>query len=384
MAKRDYYEVLGLERSADEKAIKSAFRKQAMKYHPDKNPGDKEAEAKFKEVNEAYEILSNPEKKARYDQFGHAGVDPSAAGPAGGPGFEGFDPFSGFGDIFSEFFGGAAAGGGFGGGGGSYRRVRPGDDVDVEVKLSFMEAVKGTSKEFTFYRLDNCPTCDGTGAKPGTTSSTCSTCQGSGQVRYSQRTLFGEAVSVAECSTCHGTGQVPNEPCETCKGKGKVRRKKTLKVNVPAGVDTGNVLTVQEEGDIGEPGAPKGDVRVHFRVEPHKTFRREGPHIHQDVHVTFPQATLGDEVELETLDGKIKFKIAPGTQSGTVRKITGGGITNLHGYGKGDHFIRIIVDTPTKFTDKQRDLLIELSKTMGDADAKDNRTFFDKVKDVIS
>lgn len=384
MAKRDYYEVLGLERSADEKAIKSAFRKQAMKYHPDKNPGDKEAEAKFKEVNEAYEILSNPEKKARYDQFGHAGVDPSAAGPAGGPGFEGFDPFSGFGDIFSEFFGGAAAGGGFGGGGGSYRRVRPGDDVDVEVKLSFMEAVKGTSKEFTFYRLDNCPTCDGTGAKPGTTSSTCSTCQGSGQVRYSQRTLFGEAVSVAECSTCHGTGQVPNEPCETCKGKGKVRRKKTLKVNVPAGVDTGNVLTVQGEGDIGEPGAPKGDVRVHFRVEPHKTFRREGPHIHQDVHVTFPQATLGDEVELDTLDGKIKFKIAPGTQSGTVRKITGGGITNLHGYGKGDHFIRIIVDTPTKFTDKQRDLLIELSKTMGDADAKDNRTFFDKVKDVIS
>ncbi|HHT20656.1 MAG TPA: molecular chaperone DnaJ [Tissierellia bacterium] len=383
MAKRDYYEVLGLERSADEKAIKSAFRKQAMKYHPDKNPGDKEAEAKFKEVNEAYEILSHPEKKARYDQFGHAGVDPSAAGPTG-PGFEGFDPFSGFGDIFSEFFGGAQAGGGFTGGGGSYRRVRPGADVDVEVKLSFMEAVKGTSKEFTFYRLDTCPTCDGSGAKPGTSTATCSTCQGSGQVRYSQRTLFGEAVSVAECSTCHGSGQVPQEPCETCNGKGKVRRKKTLKVNVPAGVDTGNVLTVQGEGDIGEPGAPKGDVRVHFRVEPHKTFRREGPHIHQEVHVTFPQATLGDEVELETLDGRIKFKIAPGTQSGTVRKITGGGITNLHGYGKGDHYITIIVDTPTKFTEKQRDLLIELSKTMGDADAKDNRTFFDKVKDVIS
>lgn len=381
MAKRDYYEVLGLDRSADEKAIKSAFRKQAMKYHPDKNPGDKQAEANFKEVNEAYEVLSNPEKKARYDQFGHAGVDPAAAGGAGGAGFEGFDPFSGFGDIFSEFFGGGAAGG-FSGG--AYQRVRPGADVDVEVKLTFMEAVKGTAKEFSFYRLDNCPTCDGSGAKPGTGTSTCTTCQGSGQVRYAQRSLFGEHISVAECSTCHGTGQIPDTPCETCKGKGKVRRKKTLKINVPAGVDTGNVLTVQGEGDIGEPGAPKGDVRVHFRVERHKTFRREGPHIYQDVHINFPQATLGDEVELDTLDGKIKFKIPAGTQSGTVRKITGGGIPNLHGYGKGDHFINIIVDTPTKFTDKQRDLLIELAKTMGDHDAKDNRSFFDKVKDAIS
>lgn len=382
MAKRDYYEVLGLDRSADEKSIKSAYRKQAMKYHPDKNPGDKEAEAKFKEINEAYEVLSSPEKKSRYDQFGHAGVDPSAAGPGGGPGFEGFDPFSGFGDIFSEFFGGSAAGGGYGGRG--FQRARPGDDVDVEVKLTFMEAVNGTTKEFAIYHLDNCPTCNGSGAKPGTGTSTCSTCQGSGQVRYSQRSLFGEHISVAECSTCHGSGKIPDEPCETCKGKGKVRRKKTLKVNVPAGVDTGNILTVQGEGDIGETGAPRGDVRVHFKVEPHKTFRREGPHIYQDVHISFPQATLGDEVELETLEGKIKFKIPAGTQSQTVRKITGGGITNLHGYGKGDHFINIIVDTPTKFTEKQRDLLIELAKTMGDPDAKDNRSFFDRVKDAIS
>lgn len=381
MAKRDYYEVLGLDRSADEKAIKSAFRKQAMKYHPDKNPGDKEAEAKFKEVNEAYEVLSTPEKKSRYDQFGHAGVDPSAAGPGAGPGFEGFDPFSGFGDIFNEFFGGA---GGRAGGGGGYARVRPGSDVDVEVRLSFMEAVKGTSKEFSFHRLEFCPKCDGSGGEPGTKTNTCPTCQGSGQVRYSQRTLFGESISVAECNTCHGTGQVPEEACDTCKGKGKVKKKKTLKINVPAGVDTGNVLTVQGEGDIGDRGAPKGDVRVHFRVTPDKTFRREGPNIYQDVHVNFPQATLGDEVEVETLDGKIKFKIAAGTQSGTTRKITGGGITNLHGYGKGDHFIRVVVDTPTKFTDKQRELLIELAKTMGDPDAKDNRSFFEKVKDVIS
>lgn len=378
MAKRDYYEVLGVDRSADEKAIKSAFRKLAMKYHPDKNPGDKEAEAKFKEVNEAYEVLSTPEKKSRYDQFGHAGVDPSAAGPSGGPGFEGFDPFSGFGDIFNEFFGGASRSGG------GYSRVRPGSDVEVEVKLSFMEAVKGTSKDISFHRLEFCPKCDGSGAEPNTKTNTCPTCQGSGQVRYSQRTLFGESISVAECNTCHGSGQVPEQPCDTCKGKGKVKKKKTLTINVPAGVDTGNVLTVQGEGDIGDRGAPKGDVRVHFRVLADKTFRREGPHIFQDVHVNFPQATLGDEVEVETLDGKIKFKVAPGTQSGTTRKITGGGIQDLHGYGKGDHYIRIIVDTPTKFTEKQKDLLIELAKSMGDADAKDHRSFFDKVKDVIS
>ena len=381
MAKRDYYEVLGLDRSADEKAIKSAFRKQAMKFHPDKNPGDKEAESRFKEINEAYEVLSTPEKKARYDQFGHAGVDPSAAGPGAGPGFEGFDPFSGFGDIFSEFFGGS---GGARYSSGGFQRVRPGDDVDVEVRLSFIEAVKGTAKEFSIHRLEFCPKCDGTGAEPGSSSSTCPTCQGKGQVRYSQRTLFGESISVAECSTCQGTGTVPDNICEVCKGKRKVKKKKTLKINVPAGVDTGNILTVQGEGDIGEKGAPKGDVRVHFRVEADKVFRREGPDIYQDVHITFPQATLGDEVEVSTLEGKINFKIPPGTQSHTTRKITGGGITNLHGYGKGDHFIRIIVDTPTKFTDKQRDLLIQLAKTMGDSDAKDNRSFFDKVKDVIS
>lgn len=379
MAKRDYYEVLGVERSADEKAIKNAFRKLAMKYHPDKNPGDKEAEAKFKEVNEAYEVLSDSTKKSRYDQFGHTGVDPSAA--AGGQGFEGFDPFGGFGgfgDIFGEFFGGAR-----GNTQGRRTRVRPGDDIEVELSISFMEAVKGVSKDITFQRLEECPKCHGTGAEPGTELDSCASCKGSGQIRFAQRSLFGETISVQQCPTCHGTGKVPQKACETCKGKTKVRKKKTLKVNVPAGVDTGNVLTISGEGDVGDQGAPKGDVHVHFRVGAHKVFRREGNHIYQSVHVTFPQAALGDDVEVETLDGRIKFKVAPGTQSGTTTKITGGGMNSVHGYGKGDHFITVIVDTPTKFNERQKELLIELSKSMGDSDAKDKRSFFDKVKDAI-
>lgn len=383
MQKRDYYDVLGVDKSADEKEIKKAFRKLAVKYHPDKNPDDKEAEQKFKEANEAYEILSNPEKKKLYDQFGHAGVDPSA-GAGGFGGFGGFEGgaggFGGFEDIFEQFFGGQA--GYSSQGRRSY--ARRGGDVQVEIQLSFGEAVHGTKKQISFYRLDECPTCHGSGAEENSAMKSCTQCQGTGEVRYVQRSLFGEQVTVQECPECRGKGEIPETPCHTCKGKTKVRKKKNLEVNVPSGVDDGDVLPIRGEGDIGEKGGPRGDVLIHFRVKRDQTFRREGLDVHQEIHISFTQATLGDEVEVKTLDGKIKLKIEPGTQSHTIKKITGGGIDNVRGFGKGDHYITIIVDVPKKLTEKQKNALEAFSREMGESSPKGAKGFFEKVKDAIS
>ena len=385
MQKRDYYEVLGVDKGADEQAIKKAFRKLAVKYHPDKNPDDKEAEQKFKEANEAYEVLSNPEKRKLYDQFGHAGVDPNAAAGGGFGGFGGFEGgaggFGGFEDIFEQFFGGQAS---YSSGGRRGPRVRRGSDVQVELELSFNEAVKGTTKKISFYRLDECPTCKGSGAEKDSKMNTCQKCQGSGEVRYVQRSLFGEQVTVEQCPDCQGKGETPETKCHTCKGKTKVRKKKTIDVTVPAGVDHGDVLPVRGEGDIGEKGGPRGDVLIHFRVKKDDTFVREGLDIHQEVHISFTQAALGDEVTVKTLDGKIKLKVAPGTQSHTVKRITGGGIDNVRGYGKGDHFITIIVDVPKKLTEKQKHALESFSKEMGETTPKCAKGFFEKVKDAIS
>jgi molecular chaperone DnaJ len=379
MSKRDYYEILGVERGADDQAIKSAYRKLAMKYHPDKNPGNKEAEATFKEINEAYEILSDSEKRQRYDQYGHAGVDPNASAGYGGDygGFGGFEDVS---DIFSSFFGG----GNFGGfSQGAARGPMRGDDVATDVHLNFREAFTGTSKEVSFYRLETCPTCHGSGAAEGSSVSSCSTCQGTGQIREVQAGLFGQSVHVRTCPECHGTGEKPDKACPTCKGKGKVRKKRTIRVKIPAGVDTGHVMTLSGEGDIGEKGGPQGDLLLRIFVASDSVFKRQGLDVFQDVKISFTQAALGDEIQIEGLEGKIKLKVDPGTQSGTVRRISGGGFPNVRGYGKGDHYVTFIVTIPRNLNESQKDALRKFASSMGEIEAKENKGFFDKVKDAI-
>jgi molecular chaperone DnaJ len=376
--KKDYYELLGVSKSADEAELKRAYRKLAMQYHPDKNPDNKEAESKFKEINEAYEVLSDSEKRRLYDQFGHAGVNQNAGSGFGGfngGDFGGFD----FGDIFSEMFGG-----GFGSS--SQRRrsgPRKGADIRVDVTLSFEEAAFGVEKEIEFLRNDDCPTCNGTGAAPGKDVKTCSKCGGSGEIRFSQRTLFGESVSVRECDNCNGTGKIPEEVCSTCKGRTKIRKKHKVKINIPAGVDTGNLMTVRSEGNQGEKGGPRGDVQVAIKVNSHKYFERDGNDVIYELHISYATATLGSEIVVPTLEGKVKYKIEPGTQTNTVFRLKGKGIPVLQGYGKGDQYVKIIVDVPTKLTEKQKVALKAFAKEMGeDTDSKKN--IFDKMKDALS
>lgn len=376
MSKRDYYEVLGVERGADDQAIKSAYRKLAMKYHPDKNPGDKEAEASFKEINEAYEILSDSEKRQRYDQFGHAGVDPNAsAGYGDFGGFGGFDDVS---DIFSSFFGGGFSGFGQSASPGPRR----GGDVSADVHLSFQEAYTGASKEVSFYRLEDCTTCHGSGAAEGSSVSTCSTCGGSGQVRQVQPGIFGQSVHISTCPTCHGKGERPDEACPTCKGKGKVRKRRTIRVKIPAGVDNGHIMTLSGEGDIGELGGPKGDLLLRIFVQRDQVFTRDGLDVFQEIPISFSQAVLGDEIEIQGLEGKIKLKIDPGSQPGSTRRISGGGFPNVRGYGKGDHYIKLRVDIPKNLNNAQKNALKKFAEAMGE-ELKENKGFFGKVKDAI-
>ncbi len=376
MSKRDYYEVLGVERGADDQAIKSAYRKLAMKYHPDKNPGDKEAEASFKEINEAYEILSDSEKRQRYDQFGHAGVDPNAsAGYGDFGGFGGFDDVS---DIFSSFFGGGFSGFGQSASPGPRR----GGDVSADVHLSFQEAYTGASKEVSFYRLEDCTTCHGSGAAEGSSVSTCSTCGGSGQVRQVQPGIFGQSVHISTCPTCHGKGERPDEACPTCKGKGKVRKRRTIRVKIPAGVDNGHIMTLSGEGDIGELGGPKGDLLLRIFVQRDQVFTRDGLDVFQEIPISFSQAVLGDEIEIQGLEGKIKLKIDPGSQPGSTRRISGGGFPNVRGYGKGDHYIKLRVDIPKNLNNAQKNALKNFAEAMGE-ELKENKGFFGKVKDAI-
>ncbi|NLY72156.1 MAG: molecular chaperone DnaJ [Tissierellia bacterium] len=381
MSKRDYYEILGVDRGADDKTLKSAYRKLAMKYHPDKNPGDKEAEATFKEINEAYEILSDEEKRRRYDQFGHAGVDPNAS--AGGYGdFGGFGGFEDVSDIFSSFFGG----GGFSGFGQSGSAgPRRGNDVQADVHLSFKEAYSGASKEVSFYRLEDCPTCSGTGAAQGSSVSTCDTCGGTGQIREVEHGLFGQSIRVRTCPTCKGRGEKPDEPCPTCKGKGKVRKRRTIRVNIPAGVDNGHVMTLSGEGDIGEQGGPKGDLLLRIFVSTDSRFKRQGLDVFQEVSLSFTQATLGDELEIDGLDGKIKLRVEAGSQPGTVRRISGGGFPNVRGYGKGDHYVTLNVEVPKNLNHEQKEALKAFAGSMGEkaTKEKENKGFFGKVKDAI-
>lgn len=378
MSKRDFYEVLGVDKSADDTMLKKAYRKLAMKYHPDRNPDDKEAEAKFKEANEAYEVLSDPKKKQMYDQFGHAGVDPNFGGSGGGQ----YSGFGGFEDIFSEIFGN---GGGFGGfSSQSANRPKKGQNIKIQLNLNFEEAVFGVEKEMEYLRTENCQTCGGTGAKPGTKTHTCSKCKGEGVLQFRQRSLFGEQITSRPCDQCNGSGKTHEENCDTCKGHGIVKKKKRTKVTVPAGVDEGQVLTMQQEGNLGTKGGPRGDVYVVMRVKPHDIFTREGNDIICEMPITFAQAALGDELIVPTLDGKVKYTIKEGTQTGTVFRLKNKGVPVLNGYGRGDQYVKVNIETPTRLNEQQKKELREFAASMGEDAHGRQKSFFDKVKDLFS
>ncbi len=356
MAKRDYYEVLGVERNASETEIKKAYRKLARQYHPDVNPGDKTAEEKFKEINEAYEVLSDPEKRARYDQFGHAGTDPNGFGGFGG--FGGAGDFAGFGDIFDMFFGGA--------GQRTNRGPQVGSDLRLDLVLTFEEAAFGVEKDIELPRLENCPTCEGTGAKPGTRPATCPKCQGTGQVRYTQKTMLGHFQTIKTCPECGGEGKVITTPCPQCHGKGKVRRTRKLHIKIPAGVDTGSRIRLAGEGEAGLRGGPPGDLYVYIEVKPHEIFERHGDDIYLEMPITFVQAALGDEIKVPTLEGKATLRIPEGTQTGTIFRLRGQGIPHLKGSGRGDQHVKVVVVTPTKLSEDQKKLLREFAKVSGE------------------
>lgn len=375
MSKRDYYEILGIDKNATDADIKKAYRKLAKQYHPDLNPGDKEAEQKFKEVNEAYEILSDQQKRSNYDQFGHAGNDPNGFGGFGSGGFGGT---GGFEDIFDMFFGG----GGFGG---STRRKGPqkGADLRVDIELKFEEAAFGKEEDIEITRMEDCHTCSGTGAKPGTKVKTCDKCNGAGQVQYTQNTPLGRFVNVKTCDKCNGEGKTIETPCNTCHGTGKEQKVRTIHINIPAGVDNGSVLPLRGEGEPGDKGGRRGDLYVYIHVKPHPIFTREGNNIYCEVPITFAQAALGVELSVPTLDGKVKYNIAEGTQTGTVFRLKGKGVPNVRGYGRGDQYVKIKVEVPKKLNKEQKDLLQKFAEISGQEVHEQNKGFFDKVKDVF-
>ena len=396
MSKRDYYELLGVQKNADENELKKAYRKLAMQYHPDRNPDDKEAEAKFKEINEAYEVLSDSEKRRLYDQFGHAGVNQNMGS---GGGYSGYEGFGGFEDIINEMFGG---GFGFGGSGARRNGPKKGKDIRVDLTLEFEEAAFGKHTTIEYFRTEECDVCHGHGNAPGSSKKTCTACNGAGEIRYSQRSLFGESISVKACPTCKGKGETFEQPCTQCKGHGIIKKRYTKEVDLPAGVFHGAQLQIKGEGDLGQNGGPRGDVLVVIRVKPHKHFTRDNNDIYYDLWVSYAQAVLGAEVMVPTLDGKAKFTIPEGTPSGKQFKLKGKGIPVLNGYGRGDQYVKVNVEIPTNLNKKQKELLeaFEQERTGKkvpqpelDTDSKvnnkskkgkDDKNFFDKMKDVLS
>lgn len=381
--KRDYYEVLGVSKNASDDEIKKAYRKTAKKYHPDLNPDNPEAEAKFKECNEAYEVLSDSQKKARYDQFGFAGVDPNygagQGGGFGGGGF-GFDGDIDLGDIFSSFFGGG--GGGFGGfGSRNPNAPQKGRDIQSTITITFEEAAKGCKKSVDVSRIEDCSQCHGTGAAEGTSPTVCPDCQGRGVVNIQQRTAFGVMSTQRPCTRCGGKGKIIEKPCTKCNGKGKVRKKTKVDINIPAGIDNRQVVNVRGYGDTGLNGGPSGDLRVAVNVKPHKDFERDGFDLWYDKHVSIAQASLGAELRVPTLDGDVKYNMPAGTQPMEVFKLKGKGIQRLNSVGRGDLFVRIIVDIPKNLTHEQKELLKQFDATY--TPPKNNSSkegFFDKFK----
>lgn len=380
--KRDYYEVLGVDKSVSEDELKKAYRKAAKKYHPDLNPGDAAAEKSFKEVNEAYEVLSDKEKRARYDQFGHAGVDPNFNAGGGNPfggGFGGFGDFGDLGDILGSMFGG-----GFGGG---TRRnpnaPRRGADTAANVIISFEEAAKGCKKTVKVTKIENCSDCDGTGAKKGTSPKTCPNCHGSGYVTRTQRTPFGAMQSQSPCEQCRGTGKIIDNPCPTCAGKGRIRHTINTDVEIPAGIDDGQIINVRGGGDAGTNGGPSGDLRINVTVRPHPIFERSGFDVFCEVPITYAQAALGAEIVVPTIDGKVKFTIHEGTQPGEEFRLRGKGIQRLNYSGRGDEYVKITVEVPKNLSKKQKEALKEFDKLTEDGNYKKSRTFAEKLKDLF-
>ncbi|MEM7077961.1 MAG: molecular chaperone DnaJ [Pseudomonadota bacterium] len=369
MSKRDYYEVLGVGRDASEGDLKKAYRRLAMKYHPDRNPDDEAAEEKFKEASEAYEILADDEKRGAYDRFGHAGVDPSQGG-GGGFNFEG-----NFGDIFGDVFGDIFGGGRGGGRGGPAR----GSDLRYNMSLDLEKAVKGDTVEIRIPVLANCEECGGEGSAPGSSPSTCPDCQGQGQIRVSQ----GFFSLQQTCPRCRGQGRIITDPCRSCGGAGRTEKRKTLSVKIPGGVDTGDRIRLTGEGEAGPHGGPPGDLYVQIEVSDHPIFVREGRHLYCEVPISFPDAALGGELEVPTLDGRVKLKIPPETQTGKVFRLRGKGVTQVRGGGVGDLLCKVVVETPVKLTDAQKGLLEELKASFGGSDkhSPKEKSWLDGVKE---
>lgn len=377
--KRDYYEVLGVPKDASADDIKKAYRKGAMKYHPDRNPGDKEAEQKFKEIGEAYEVLSDPDKKARYDQYGFAGVDPNfgaGAGSYGGAGFGGFGDFGDLGDIFGEFFGGGRSRGS------QQNAPRRGENVMTRLELTFEEAAFGCEKEVAAQRIENCAACKGTGSADGVIE-TCQQCRGTGQVRTVQNFMGMQMQSSTTCPACNGRGKIIKTPCTTCKGKGKVRRTNRVKVKIPGGVDAGQSVRVRGEGCVGMNGGPNGDLLVEVSIKRHPIFTRRDYDVLCEVPISFTQAALGAEIDVPTLDGKVKFEIPEGTQTGREFVLRDKGIPEVgNPRRRGDHRFTVVVETPTHLTKEQKDLLRQLDGTI-EASPK-RKKFIDNLKDFFN
>jgi molecular chaperone DnaJ len=378
--KRDFYEVLGITKGATEDEIKKAFRKKAMEYHPDKNPGDKKAEEHFKEVNEAYGILSDAKKKDLYDRCGHAGVDPNSG--VGGSGFEGIfrgggGGFAGadLGDIFGDLFGGM-----FGGGGGRRRNgPRQGQDLQKNLKISFEEAAFGTKKKVTIRKTMECGACHGTGAENGTAKKTCPQCNGSGQVQTRQNTPFGSFTNVGTCPTCHGAGEVIESPCKQCNGAGLIRKDLTIAVDIPAGVDSDSVISLKGQGEPGANGGPAGDLYVVISVDSHELFTRTGSDLRLEIPITFDQATLGATITVPTLEEKVSYKVPPGTQPGTVFRLKGKGVKSLRGSRMGDLYVKVNLEVPTKLNGEQKRAVKSMAGKIGEGAYAKKKKFSDTI-----
>ncbi|MEZ4357895.1 MAG: molecular chaperone DnaJ [Eubacteriales bacterium] len=377
MAKKDYYEVLGVSKSATQEEIKKAYRQLAKKYHPDTNKGNSEAEAKFKEANEAYQVLSDEQKKSQYDQFGHAAFDPNAGYGGGGgfdtSGFSGGFNTSGFGDIFESFFGGFNGDSGFG----SSKRRGParGADLRYNMTISFEDAYFGASKNIEITKDETCGTCKGSGAEPGSNKKTCERCGGTGQIRQQSSTPFGNFVNVTTCPVCHGEGSIIEKPCKTCHGKGTVNKAKKISVKIPEGIDTGQALTLSGEGEPGKSGGPAGDLYIYITVRPHRYLKREGANLYLDVPIPFTLAALGGDIEVPTMTGKIKYHVPEGTQTGTIFRMKGKGMKHLRTSKYGDLYVKVNVEVPKKLSNEQKQILERFGST------GQEKSFFEKVKD---
>ena len=373
--KRDYYEVLGVPKTATEAEIKSAFRKQAKTCHPDLHPGDKEAEARFKELNEAAEVLCDADKRAKYDQFGHAAFDPSMGGqnPFEG-GFGGF----GFSDIFDQMFGG-----GFGGSARTASGPVAGNDLRYSLTLTFEEAAFGVKREILIPREEACSACNGSGAKPGTEPVRCTTCGGTGQVRTQQNTILGSFTSMRPCSACHGTGKIIKEPCQSCRGSGRVRKNTRIVVNVPAGIDNGQTISMRGEGEAGKRGGPRGDLYVSITVRPHKRFQRRGYDLYLELPIPFTTAALGGEITVPTLQNPVRYTVPAGTQSGTTFRLREQGVPRLHNQGRGDMLVTVTIDVPKKLTDEQKHLLEQFAAAQGNRTKAGKKGIFSKLRDEV-